>query len=116
MAQPAGEKLGFGYFAGLLGGVAAVGFAAGVAAVLVCQRAARRVPKALDSDDDASDDEEGAPLVAGARWGLRDAPYKMLLCINCDLRDEAGNRTKMKPGKAAAQCCHAVLGLSLIHI
>mmetsp|Transcript_12618 Transcript_12618/g.38719 ORF Transcript_12618/g.38719 Transcript_12618/m.38719 type:complete len:189 (-) Transcript_12618:25-591(-) len=101
MAQPAGEKLGFGYFAGLLGGVAAV---------LVCQRAARRVPKALDSDDDASDDEEGAPLVAGARWGLRDAPYKMLLCINCDLRDEAGNRTKMKPGKAAAQCCHAVLG------
>ena len=28
MAQPAGEKLGFGYFAGLLGGVAAVGFAA----------------------------------------------------------------------------------------
>ena len=110
MAQPAGEKLGFGYFAGLLGGVAAVGFAAGVAAVLVCQRAARRVPKALDSDDDAADDEEGAPLVAGARWGLRDAPYKMLLCINCDLRDEAGNRTKMKPGKAAAQCCHAVLG------
>ena len=55
MAQPAGEKLGFGYFAGLLGGVAAV---------LVCQRAARRVPKALDSDDDASDDEEGAPLIA----------------------------------------------------
>ena len=24
MAQPAGEKLGFGYFAGLLGGVACV--------------------------------------------------------------------------------------------
>ena len=27
-----------------------------------------------------------------------------------DLKDEAGHKTKMKPGKVAAQCCHAVLG------
>lgn len=108
-AQAAGEKLGFGYFAGFLGGVSAVSFAAGLATVLAYQRIARRVPTPLDSDDDDSDDEQTAPLV-DKNWGLADAPYKMLLCINTDLKDEAGNRTKMKPGKAAAQCCHAVLG------
>ncbi|KAJ1445250.1 peptidyl-tRNA hydrolase [Pelagophyceae sp. CCMP2097] len=34
----------------------------------------------------------------------------MLLCVNMDLRDDKDKATKMKPGKMAAQCCHAALG------
>ena len=63
-----------------------------------------------DSDScSSSDDEHDAPGVADP-WGLLDAPYKMLLCVNMDLKDAAGKSAKMKPGKMAAQCCHAVLG------
>ena len=68
-----------------------------------------------ESDDDAAAAAGGSrPMTsayaASAKWGLLDAPYKMLLCVNMDLKDEAGKSTKMKPGKVAAQCCHAVLG------
>ena len=35
----------------------------------------------------------------------------MLLCVNTDLYDEKGGKTKMKPGKMAAQCCHGCLGV-----
>mmetsp|Transcript_28441 Transcript_28441/g.91678 ORF Transcript_28441/g.91678 Transcript_28441/m.91678 type:complete len:157 (-) Transcript_28441:341-811(-) len=41
---------------------------------------------------------------------VEEGPYKMLLCVNMDLRDDKGNKTKMKHGKMAAQCCHACLG------
>ena len=68
-----------------------------------------------ESDDDAAAAAGGgrpmtSAYAASAKWGLLDAPYKMLLCVNMDLKDEAGKSTKMKPGKVAAQCCHAVLG------
>lgn len=36
------------------------------------------------------------------QWGILDAPYKMLLCVNTDLN--------MGKGKIAAQCCHAAVG------
>lgn len=35
-------------------------------------------------------------------WGMKDAPYKMVLCVNQELG--------MGKGKIAAQCCHAAVG------
>ncbi|KAK7240451.1 aminoacyl-tRNA hydrolase [Aureococcus anophagefferens] len=126
------DGAGFGYFMGFLTGTAACGFGLGVVATLTYQRMSipqRRANAKFDhlSDDegnanavdgaDSSDDESEPDAAADAaaasnanRWGLLDAPYKMLLCVNMDLKDEAGKSTKMKPGKVAAQCCHAVLG------
>jgi peptidyl-tRNA hydrolase, PTH2 family len=37
-----------------------------------------------------------------AQWDLRDAPYKMVLCVNMEL--------SMGKGKIAAQCAHAAVG------
>ena len=38
---------------------------------------------------DVGDDDDGIPLVDGvnpsASWGLMDAPYKMVLCVNTSL-------------------------------
>lgn len=62
-----------------------------------------------DSDDDYDDDENemapvsGETLAAVSQWGLRHAPYKMLLVVNMEL-------TGMGKGKMAAQCCHAAVG------
>mmetsp|Transcript_10131 Transcript_10131/g.11762 ORF Transcript_10131/g.11762 Transcript_10131/m.11762 type:complete len:226 (+) Transcript_10131:23-700(+) len=37
-----------------------------------------------------------------SKWGMKDAPYKMILCVNQELG--------MGKGKIAAQCCHAAVG------
>ena len=67
-----------------------------------------------DCDDDESsgqlslddDDEDDNPPTTGSTlcrdWGMKDAPYKMVLCVNTDLA--------MGKGKIAAQCCHAAVG------
>ena len=90
------KDLGFGYFLGYSSVVAGCGFAAGAAFVLVYQRAKKRIPVARDYDpvdgDDSSDDDDeqaaAAATTASDQWGLMDAPYKMLLCVNMDLKDE----------------------------
>ena len=58
----------------------------------------------FDDDDDSSDDEFGADMSASPAktWGMKDAPYKMVLCVNTSLG--------MGKGKIAAQCCHAAVG------
>lgn len=57
-----------------------------------------------DDDDDSSDDEFGADMSSSPAktWGMKDAPYKMVLCVNTSLG--------MGKGKIAAQCCHAAVG------
>eukprot|EP00816_Leptocylindrus_hargravesii_P001877 CAMPEP_0196813048 /NCGR_PEP_ID=MMETSP1362-20130617/33259_1 /TAXON_ID=163516 /ORGANISM="Leptocylindrus danicus, Strain CCMP1856" /LENGTH=157 /DNA_ID=CAMNT_0042189061 /DNA_START=110 /DNA_END=583 /DNA_ORIENTATION=+ len=59
-----------------------------------------------DEDDRHAEDDEDdfEPLMnrSAEQWGLRDAPYKMILCVNKEL--------KMGNGKIAAQCCHAAVG------
>jgi len=58
-----------------------------------------------DGDDDDDDDSDTAGLTSGgpsSSWGPRDAPYKMILCVNQEL--------SMGKGKVAAQCCHAAVG------
>jgi len=58
-----------------------------------------------DDDDDYDDDDDMAGLSSGgpsSAWGARDAPYKMVLCVNQEL--------SMGKGKVAAQCCHAAVG------
>eukprot|EP00634_Sargassococcus_sp_CCMP2135_P007926 CAMPEP_0198655908 /NCGR_PEP_ID=MMETSP1467-20131203/8652_1 /TAXON_ID=1462469 /ORGANISM="unid. sp., Strain CCMP2135" /LENGTH=829 /DNA_ID=CAMNT_0044391921 /DNA_START=105 /DNA_END=2596 /DNA_ORIENTATION=- len=61
--------------------------------------------------DSSSEEEDDEQATVRDDYGVLDAPYKMLLLVNMDLRDEHGNKTKMKPGKTAAQCCHACLGV-----
>ena len=63
----------------------------------------------FDDDDSSSDfdddDSSAAPEIDGEisqSWGMRDAPYKMVLCVNTSLG--------MGKGKIAAQCCHAAVG------
>jgi len=61
-----------------------------------------------EEDDDSSGDEfEPILMRVGDKdhpksWGMADAPYKMVLCVNMSL--------KMGKGKVAAQCCHATMG------
>ena len=68
----------------------------------------RREPKDYNDDDDDDDDDDnddGDQRVAPSRcsaWGMEDAPYKMVLCVNTSLG--------MGKGKIAAQCCHAAVG------
>jgi hypothetical protein len=42
-----------------------------------------------DSDSDSADDNDASPLVDGgsrsASWSIRDAPYKMVFCVNTSL-------------------------------
>ena len=54
-----------------------------------------------DSDYDSSDNEPFDDTIA-KEWGLRHAPYKMMLVVNQEL--------SMGKGKIAAQCCHAAVG------
>lgn len=49
-----------------------------------------------------SDDEEYEFEGEAVQYGLMDAPFKMVLCVNMSL--------KMDKGKIAAQCGHATLG------
>mmetsp|Transcript_4406 Transcript_4406/g.9769 ORF Transcript_4406/g.9769 Transcript_4406/m.9769 type:complete len:201 (-) Transcript_4406:435-1037(-) len=57
-------------------------------------------------DDDSDDDASSQLLQNGnnpsASWGIMDAPYKMVLCVNTSLG--------MGKGKIAAQCGHAAVG------
>ena len=55
-----------------------------------------------DSDEDDEDFERLTNTQTAAQWGMQDAPYKMILCVNKEL--------KMGNGKIAAQCCHAAVG------
>ena len=59
-----------------------------------------------DTDYDSSDDEYFSSVNSqgggGDKWGLADAPYKLVLVVNHSL--------KMGKGKIAAQCCHAAVG------
>jgi peptidyl-tRNA hydrolase len=57
---------------------------------------------AEDDDDDDSDMEGLSSGGPSSTWGARDAPYKMVLCVNQEL--------SMGKGKVAAQCCHAAVG------
>mmetsp|Transcript_9029 Transcript_9029/g.10450 ORF Transcript_9029/g.10450 Transcript_9029/m.10450 type:complete len:110 (-) Transcript_9029:572-901(-) len=61
-----------------------------------------------DSDDD-DDDDDTVPLTntSAKEWGMKDAPYKMVLCVNQELG--------MKKGKIAAQCCHAAVSFEKTH-
>jgi PTH2 family peptidyl-tRNA hydrolase len=70
-----------------------------------------REKDAFDGDDDIdSDDEDDGYAEAFANnkkqpskdWGMKDAPYKMVLVVNQEL--------KMGKGKIAAQCGHASVG------
>mmetsp|Transcript_20480 Transcript_20480/g.19707 ORF Transcript_20480/g.19707 Transcript_20480/m.19707 type:complete len:200 (-) Transcript_20480:177-776(-) len=61
-----------------------------------------------DGFDDSDSDDGQQPLSISTEgdnpknWGFKDAPYKMVLCVNQEL--------KMGKGKVAAQCCHAAVG------
>mmetsp|Transcript_11818 Transcript_11818/g.25917 ORF Transcript_11818/g.25917 Transcript_11818/m.25917 type:complete len:189 (+) Transcript_11818:96-662(+) len=59
-----------------------------------------------DDWDDSDDDDDAPPFTNGdnpsASWGVIDAPYKMVLCVNTSLG--------MGKGKIAAQCGHAAVG------
>jgi peptidyl-tRNA hydrolase, PTH2 family len=71
-------------------------------------RTADASPDSNDNEDDNSDEEDSdddqhvdtnGPSTS---WGMTQAPYKMLLCVNTELR--------MGKGKMAAQCGHAAVG------
>ena len=53
-------------------------------------------------DDDDSDFERVQDDGPSSKWGMMDAPYKMVLCVNMEL--------SMGKGKIAAQCSHAAVG------
>jgi PTH2 family peptidyl-tRNA hydrolase len=55
-----------------------------------------------DSEIEVDSDEEYEAPEGVVQYGLMDAPYKMVLCVNMSL--------KMDKGKIAAQCGHATLG------
>lgn len=53
-----------------------------------------------NEEDDTFDD--GKPYEVNDKYGLMNGPFKMILCVN--------NELKMTKGKIAAQCGHATLG------
>mmetsp|Transcript_3234 Transcript_3234/g.7369 ORF Transcript_3234/g.7369 Transcript_3234/m.7369 type:complete len:185 (+) Transcript_3234:133-687(+) len=58
-----------------------------------------------DDDSDSDSDDEYAAAATNksiTEWGMTDAPYKMVLVVNQEL--------KMGKGKIAAQCGHASVG------
>lgn len=57
-----------------------------------------------------SDDEETESDTDGEDM---EEPVKMMLCVNQEVYRD-GKKTKMKPGKVAAQCGHACLGCYLV--
>jgi len=54
-----------------------------------------------ENDDDEEDEYEISGEIRN-NYGIFDAPFKMMLCVNMEL--------KMDKGKIAAQCGHATLG------
>ena len=65
-----------------------------------CARRRRTTRTTTRSDEDG----DGAlPSVDPKDWGLKDAPYKMLLAVNQSLLDDKGKPTKMKPGKVESR-------------
>ena len=59
-----------------------------------------------NDDDDDSEDEDlvGVPVDGpSSSWGMRNAPYKMVFCVNQSL--------SMGKGKQCAQCGHAAVGV-----
>ena len=55
-----------------------------------------------DDDDELLLPNPRATSDPPTQWGFADAPYKMVLCVNMEL--------KMGKGKVAAQCGHAAVG------
>jgi PTH2 family peptidyl-tRNA hydrolase len=60
-----------------------------------------------DSDSDSEDDAYAEAFAKNTNqpskdWGMKDAPYKMVLVVN--------QKLKMGKGKIAAQCGHAAVG------
>lgn len=55
-----------------------------------------------DYDDDSAFEISDVAMDVSKSWGIQDAPYKMVLCVNTSL--------SMGKGKIAAQCCHAAVG------
>jgi peptidyl-tRNA hydrolase, PTH2 family len=61
-----------------------------------------------DDDDDEEEESEDEDLVnisntgQSSKWGFKDAPFKLVLCVN--------NELGMGKGKIAAQCGHAAVG------
>jgi peptidyl-tRNA hydrolase, PTH2 family len=61
-----------------------------------------------DDDDEEEEDSEDEDLAnisnsgQSSKWGYKDAPYKLVLCVN--------NELGMGKGKIAAQCGHAAVG------
>jgi PTH2 family peptidyl-tRNA hydrolase len=56
-----------------------------------------------DSEEDEFEDvTPSSKIEVSSKWGMRDGPYKMILCVNQELG--------MGKGKIAAQCCHAAVG------
>lgn len=56
-----------------------------------------------DSDEDEFEEVTPSSNIEDpSKWGMRDGPYKMILCVNQELG--------MGKGKIAAQCCHAAVG------
>lgn len=53
-----------------------------------------------NEEDDTFDD--GKPYQVNDKYGITNGPFKMVLCVN--------NELKMTKGKIAAQCGHATLG------
>eukprot|EP00962_Isochrysis_galbana_P007385 scaffold1997_cov126-Isochrysis_galbana.AAC.3 len=103
----------------------ALGAGFGAATTLLAQRLMRSPSdqgSMADDDDDvdevseeSSDDgvevaSQGLAAVEALRWRDSDAPLKMLLCVNVDLRDANGKPVSMTKGKTCAQCGHATLG------
>lgn len=60
----------------------------------------RSIKKDSDDDDDSTADVTTSG--PSSKWGYGHAPYKMVFCVNQEL--------KMGKGKIAAQCCHAAVG------
>ena len=76
-----------------------------VAYILFNKKDERTAEKAGGNVNDDSSDDEFEPINDSSdskNWGLMDAPYKMVLCVNTSLG--------MGKGKIAAQCCHAAVG------
>uniref|UniRef100_A0A7S2DCF3 peptidyl-tRNA hydrolase n=2 Tax=Octactis speculum TaxID=3111310 RepID=A0A7S2DCF3_9STRA len=109
---------------GFRGAPATWGFILGISSTMVSvvawtilnrrERAGKNEPVQHDDDESDEEQEQGlSPEVLQAKpqdWDISRGPFKMVLCVNQELYESSGKATKMKPGKTAAQCCHAVLG------
>ena len=81
---------------------ACVGYRFGVISANLQKSIDKSIKDSGPANDDDDDDGDGASGSIRDSYGLLDAPYKMVLCVNMGL--------KMEKGKIAAQCSHATLG------